>query len=332
MQARRSRAGRLAASTRSRHLVEGPRRAGRVLGVFPTAVYVAVDVTCGADAASRGAELVAVETSDGLQLPCAATMAASSGARPLQAARIGDEAHIGLGRLDIGPLAFDVVRWWSPRRPRPVATLAEDDLAEDDLAEDDLAEDGLAEDGLAEDGPADEDESYGDPRLTEISRLLPALPPELDDRLSRLTTALRTSSAADLQDAVAALLGLGAGLTPQGDDVLAGVLVTLAARPATRLQWLGDFVVSRAPSRTTTLSAGLLRDAADGFAIPALVDLVDAVHEVDDPPGRPTAHGGLTEAVVRLLAVGHTSGAALAHGVLATARLRVAWPARSEVA
>lgn len=288
MQAGRSLAGRVAASTRTRRLITGPRRSGRVLGVFPTAVYVAVDAERGADGAPQGGiELVAVETADGLGLPSAATLAALSSTRPLQAVRAGDAAHVGEGRLDIGPLAFDVVRWWSPRRPRAV-----------------------------------ENETYDDARLIAVSQLLPALPAELDDRLRTLTSALTTAIDADVQDAATALLGLGPGLTPEGDDVLAGVLVTLMARPATRplAQRLGDIVASLAESRTTTLSAGLLRDAADGFAVPALVDFVNALHEVDPHAGGSTTRRPLTEVVVRLLAVGHTSGAALAHGAVATAR------------
>jgi Protein of unknown function (DUF2877) len=289
-------ARRVAASTRIRPLIDGPIRAGLVLGVFPSAVYVDV-----------GAELVAVETADGLRLPCAATLAAHSRTRPLQDVRAGDVAQVGQGRIDVGPLGLDVVRWWSPRRPRAVSNQA-----------------------------------YDAARLTAVAQLLPPLPPELADRLCALTCALLTSRAKQLQHAVTALLGLGQGLTPQGDDVLAGVLVTLAASPATQpmAHQLGGIVDSQA-DRTTTLSAALLRDAADGFAVPPLVDLVDALHfnelhfdelhEVDHA-GRTTTHRALADVVVRLLAVGHTSGAALAHGALAAARLPATTCVREGVA
>ena len=282
----RSQATRAAASTRTRHLLAGPRRPGQVLGVFPTAVYVGFS-------AVEGSELVAVETADGLRLPRAVTVAAASSARPLRAIRIGDDAHVGEGRLDVGPLALDVVRWWSPWRPETLTTW------------------------------------YDDARLDAVSRLLPALPADLEDRLASLTAALETSRSADLQDAVTALLGLGAGLTPQGDDVLAGLLVGLAAAPRARplAHRLGDVVTGLASSRTTTLSAALLRDAADGFAVPALVDLVDGLREVEHSH-RTTSRRTLADVVVRLLAVGHTSGAALAHGAVAAARLHVAVPTR----
>jgi hypothetical protein len=164
-----------------------------------------------------------------------------------------------------------------------------------------------------------------------VSRLLPALPADLEDRLGTLTRALEGSGSADLPDAVTALLGLGAGLTPQGDDVLAGLLVGLAIGPRASplARRLGDVVTGLAASRTTTLSAALLLDAADGFAVPALVDLVDGLHEVKHTH-RTTSDRTLADVVVRLLAVGHTSGAGLAHGAVAAARLDAAMPTRAE--
>jgi hypothetical protein len=284
----RSQVIRAAASTRTRHLLAGPPRPGQVLGVFPTVVYVGFS-------AAEASELVAVETADGLGLPRAVTLAAASSSRPLRAVRAGDDAHVGEGRLDVGPLALDVVRWWSPRRPRRVTT------------------------------------GYDDARLDAVSRRLPALPADLEDRLGSLTRVLEASRSADLSDAVIGLLGLGAGLTPEGDDVLAGLLVGLEAVPRASplARQLGDLVTGLAASRTTTLSAALLCDAADGFGVPALVDLIDGLHEVELSQ-RTTSRRTLAEVLVRLLAVGHTSGAALAHGAVAAARLHAAAHTRGE--
>ena len=78
-------------------------------------------------AAPADRDLVALETADGLRLPRAATLAATSRARA--AARPSGRAtrrRSASGRLDVGPLAFDVVRWWSPRRPRTVPTPYDD--------------------------------------------------------------------------------------------------------------------------------------------------------------------------------------------------------------
>jgi len=118
----------------------------------------------------------------------------------------------------------------------------------------------------------------------------------------------RTSAVVGRTDVDEGLLGRGAGLTPEGDDVLAGYLVGAVAYglPADDLR---AFVHAQASRRTTTLSAALLRHAAAGEAIPQVAGLLDAL-------------GGrrpLDRALAELVAVGHTSGAALARGVLAAA-------------
>jgi hypothetical protein len=110
---------------------------------------------------------------------------------------------------------------------------------------------------------------------------------------------------------VLGLLGLGPGLTPAGDDLLAGLLVGLSARPDLR-DPLAAATQRHAPARTTWLSAELLRLAAAGLAAPAVVAVADALagHGDDDT---------LPLALPALLAVGHTSGAALARGLLLAA-------------
>ena len=110
----------------------------------------------------------------------------------------------------------------------------------------------------------------------------------------------------------ASMVGLGPGLTPAGDDVLAGMLLTLSAAPAAVSTW-GELATETLAllDRTTSLSATLLRHAAAGRGIPQVLDVVDAL----------AGSGDLEASTVRLVAVGHSSGAALAHGVLAASRL-----------
>jgi hypothetical protein len=103
----------------------------------------------------------------------------------------------------------------------------------------------------------------------------------------------------------AALVGRGPGLTPAGDDEVAGALV--AARAVGDPHWGGwcsatrDALRSR---RTTAVSWGLLHHALDGWATPELAAYVDEACTGQQGP----AHA-------RLLAVGHSSGQALADGV-----------------
>lgn len=108
-----------------------------------------------------------------------------------------------------------------------------------------------------------------------------------------------------LRDLLETRLGLGPGLTPQGDDEIAGHLLVAAAT--------GAAVPDLEPHlhRTTALSASLLRAAAAGYAVPSVVAYVDAV----------LAHDHLTLSRLRpaIEAIGHTSGPALLRGIHAAA-------------
>lgn len=105
----------------------------------------------------------------------------------------------------------------------------------------------------------------------------------------------------------ARLLGRGAGLTPDGDDVLAGLLVAAAAVDDPRLPgWLAATRSVLAARRTTAVSVGMLHAALDGWSAPPLAAAVRALCGPDDP----------APAVDALLAVGHSSGRSLLDGVL----------------
>jgi Protein of unknown function (DUF2877) len=108
--------------------------------------------------------------------------------------------------------------------------------------------------------------------------------------------------------AVARLLGRGPGLTPAGDDVLAGFLVAARALglDARRMRAV---TAALAPRCTTALSAALLWYAARGECIDEVAAVVAAL----------TGHGHPEPALERLLTVGHTSGGALAVGLAAAA-------------
>lgn len=104
----------------------------------------------------------------------------------------------------------------------------------------------------------------------------------------------------------AALVGHGPGLTPAGDDVLAGALVAAHAVDDPRLAgWRRQTREALSGDATTAVSRALLQHAADGWAVPQLAAFVHAVCAGDPEP-----------AVGPLLAVGHTSGVALASGAL----------------
>ncbi len=103
------------------------------------------------------------------------------------------------------------------------------------------------------------------------------------------------------------LVGRGEGLTPAGDDVLAGALVAAHAIGDPRLHdWRGATRAALAGRRTTAVSVGMLHAALDGWSSPALADGLTALCGPDDPG----------PALERLLAVGHSSGRHLLDGVV----------------
>ncbi len=103
-------------------------------------------------------------------------------------------------------------------------------------------------------------------------------------------------------------LGRGPGLTPAGDDVIAGALAALALLGAPDPAAVGA-VLAAAAGATTLLSAALLRCAARGQVPPQAAGLLGAL----------CGTGAVGPALEALLAVGATSGAALAQGICAAA-------------
>ncbi|MGD2043552.1 MAG: DUF2877 domain-containing protein [Acidimicrobiia bacterium] len=118
-------------------------------------------------------------------------------------------------------------------------------------------------------------------------------------------------------DAALALLGKGPGLTPEGDDLVIGLLAGLkllgesVGAPGT-LETLNTLAptVTGAHARTTALSATLLRHAFRGEVSAPLGGFLQAL----------TGHEDLEAAVDMLRNLGATSGMAMGRGALAAAR------------
>ena len=136
------------------------------------------------------------------------------------------------------------------------------------------------------------------------------------------TTALETRAAPALRDlarglqhpdallvghAASTLAGLGPGLTPSGDDVLVGCLLTLALYPDTA-DLMRQAIVSGVRDRTTRISMAYLEAAARGEASEAWHRLVDAVAEND--PDR------IAAAARSVMAFGETSGSDMLAGLV----------------
>jgi hypothetical protein len=229
-----------------RDLLTGPARGGRVVGVHPSCVYVV------SDHGDVGA-VVAVETADGLGLPCALRLGVDRSDQPFRDVAVSEPALVGEGRVVAGSFVAGVVRWCAPPVVRPWRDPS--------------------------------------PRWRVLDGLLRDVRPPVDPDL-------------DPHD----LLGLGPGLTPAGDDVLAGWLLAVHHRPALHQPLVA--AVADADARTTALSATLIREAVAGRGLPAALAVADALG----------GHGDLGSVLDRLLRVGHSSGTALAFGLLRGAR------------
>lgn len=247
---------------------------------------------------------VAVVAADGVRLPGSLVLGAPSTRLGLAGLGPGTQAEVGAGSVQVGQLLVRPVRWWvshpvrAARRPDPLAASA---AALGTL----LAR--LPAPGQEQDRGLAERLGRGGRRLAAALGVL-AEQGETEPLAHRPRAAAQAVAATAVRTAALDLLGLGVGSTPSGDDLVAGALVTvLRLRPdlALGLGALADQVATAALTRTTPVSAALLRWAAAGEAVPELLALVDALGRGQDPAA----------ATARLLRIGHSSGRDLAHGV-----------------
>lgn len=133
-----------------------------------------------------------------------------------------------------------------------------------------------------------------------------------------LADALASGDPAALLERAIGLLGRGRGLTPEGDDVMIGAIAAFRhvtaslghPEAAGTLDDVVEAVLALASDVTTLLSATLLRHAFAGELADPVADLLRGL----------TGNGDLSAAALRCLAIGHSSGSALAHGVWCGAR------------
>jgi Protein of unknown function (DUF2877) len=274
-----------------------------VLARFDSGLYLAV---------GAHHEVLPVVTSDALALPTSVRLPMRShairwGVGP------GDTVLIGASSLHLGPHEVRVVRRWRPSRVDAGAPAFSADrlgrLAEE-LAR--TSAGGAGAGGIAGGGGA---AGTADPGLTGTAD------PGLTGPSGDVVRAALSGSHPVVTALVEEMVGAGAGLTPSGDDALCAVLLVLRGAGAEEARALVDVAVGAAAGRTTSLSASLLRAAAQGYAVPALVDLVRAVLRDD--------RDALVPALAAVLAIGSSSGRDLVAGIAGAVRVMVGPPARS---
>jgi hypothetical protein len=143
------------------------------------------------------------------------------------------------------------------------------------------------------------------------------IPRRSDDGLAR---ALAGRDEHGLFLAAGDLLGRGRGLTPDGDDILAGALAAsiLLRRSLGRPAFALDRrpLLDLASQRTTALSTALIGAAIDGAVADPVARMLAAM----------CGRGDLPAAIDEVLAIGHSSGASLATGLAIGARASIEEP------
>ena len=124
-----------------------------------------------------------------------------------------------------------------------------------------------------------------------------------------LAQSLRTASRSEIEEFVSALVGLGPGLTPAGDDLLAGILLGTSQAASTSGERRAELADATADclSQTNEISAAFLVDAIAGKGRRALVR---AIAELASPQPR-------VDRFTDVVRLGHTSGPALLAGTIA---------------
>jgi hypothetical protein len=262
------------ASTGVAELLRGPVRPARVLTSLPSAVYLQVTT-------DRGADVVGVLTSDAARLPLGCVLFRPSNGRPLVALPAGAPAEVGGGRIVVGDLAVSAAAWWDPRPKLPSLRPA------------------LLPEGVRQLRTA----LYGEGPHSAFN--LPGLPGGPGGPLAALRGAVRRADLDAALRTATRLVGLGPGLTPAGDDVMAGTMAGLVLLGHPAAERFSGGVYALTAGRTTELSRALLRHAMAGRVSGEYAAVLHGL--VGERP--------LGPAIAGLMATGSTSGRALALGL-----------------
>lgn len=137
--------------------------------------------------------------------------------------------------------------------------------------------------------------------------------------ISELLKAIRAEGSQDIKRSAKKLIGLGPGLTPSADDMLSGLMTSLALI-AENLDVNTNFVskvnkdiTSCIPGRTTLISQELLMHGAAGEANEPIVTLIEKILTA-----KPNEVENATKDV---LAIGDTSGTDIVLGIMLGSRL-----------
>jgi Protein of unknown function (DUF2877) len=264
----------------ARALREGA--AGSVRAVFDRSLYLSLhDAWICAGATSLGAGPLNVVCEDW----------PADGRSSNALLMVGDAAKVENGVLHAGRIAIPLAtagRW----HPKSAPGWGRASLARGLAAFDHALPPNLPRDGLARLLRASE---TGDTPILAAARIA----------TRHLTQLLHSAAAGNVRDfdaaPIAALIGLGPGLTPAGDDYLGGVLVTLSLTAQLPLRdGIWGMLQSQLPEKTNEISRAHLRAAAEGLGGAALHGLLNAILA--------GACYAIPAGLEAATAIGHTSG------------------------
>lgn len=224
----------------------------------------------------QGREVVSIVSPGAQVLPDALRAASTDDLRGMEV-RQGQSVTVEGGRLHTPGGVFAVRRRWSPRR---------------------------LQDGPPVTAPPDLVASVSARGRHVETRLL-------EHRAATVTMLLGDPADHRLDPAIADLVGRGPGLTPAGDDFLAGLLLGLRCLGRTAERRRLARLLGPLTDRTTALSARLLILAADGYAVPAVLDLLVQIRRSAAEPAAAVP----TPLLERVAAIGHSTGPALLTGI-----------------
>ncbi len=241
---------------------------------------------------ARG-QLIAVLSEPLGRGPFALTVA---GTPPFASLRAGDPVTVQGQELRLGPLQVDLRNAvpWDPALPPLQGPADEGMRAVGALLRREAPAEGLAR-------MLDDPAAVPDSPLLQRGRRA----------LARLRAGLAAGDAAAVSASAASLAGLGPGLTPSGDDVLAGLLLGMRLWPAAAgplgFRAVAALIVGAVAPRTGRISRAYLWAARRGYAAQAWHDLVRAL---------PVDPAGAAAAAARILQTGETSGADMLAGFM----------------
>lgn len=137
-----------------------------------------------------------------------------------------------------------------------------------------------------------------------------------------LLPSIHTADTVKIRNSASSLIGLGPGLTPSGDDYLAGLLLSLTAALTIRPKSfelaqnaLRKTIIDFAPRLTNDISSQMLFFAAQGMGSQLMENMVVALFNDTQPGNCPS------QAAKELTAVGASSGFDQLLGIISGARL-----------